>query len=78
MTPKLKQAALNAEELKQYNRAYENKDNFLAKGQINAAWNKMTDQQKTSFMAHVRKKVMIGQVMVLNLLLPLLQLQLQR
>lgn len=56
LTPETKTAALNAEELKQYNRAYENKDSFLAKGQINAAWNKMTDQQKTSFMAHAEKE----------------------
>lgn len=47
---------LSAEELKQYNRAYANKDNFLAKGQIKAAWNKMTPEQKAAFLAHAREQ----------------------
>ena len=47
---------LSAEELKQYNRAYANKDNFLAKGQIKAAWNKMTPEQKAAFLAHAKEQ----------------------
>ena len=48
--------ALTPEELKQYNRAYANKDNFLAKGQIRAAWNKMTPDQKAAFLAHAKSQ----------------------
>ena len=47
---------LSAEELKQYNRAYSNKNNFFAKGQIKSAWNKMTPEQKSSFLAYAKKQ----------------------
>ena len=47
---------LSAEELKQYNRAYSNKNNFFAKGQIKSAWNKMTPEQKASFLAYAKKQ----------------------
>ena len=48
--------ALTPEELKNYNRAYNNKDNFFAKGQIRAAWNKMTPDQKAAFLAHAKSQ----------------------
>ena len=48
--------ALTPEELKNYNRAYNNKDNPFAKGQISAAWNKMTPDQKAAFLAHAKSQ----------------------
>jgi hypothetical protein len=48
--------ALTPEELKNYNRAYNNKDNPFAKGQIRAAWNKMTPDQKAAFLAHAKSQ----------------------
>ena len=47
---------LTPEELKNYNRAYNNKDNPFAKGQISAAWNKMTPDQKAAFLAHAKSQ----------------------